>query len=261
MIRGMFFFLVVFVVSVILGLGVPLALLIDRSGGMFAWILRQWSRCWLWSAGARLKVEGAEKLKGFGAAVLVGNHQSTLDIPIIAIAARGRIRFMAKKSLMWVPLIGQITYMAGFAYVDRKNPRKSKPAIDRMIKRLQKYGDMLVLYAEGTRSPDGRLQPYRRGSFHLAKKAGVPLIPFAIDGSYRVMHRDVWWPTAGDITVHIGDPISADEVAALHRDELLERTRAFALQFLPDSAEPADEPATVAAETESKAAPAQENSG
>lgn len=228
--------LVVLPASAFYSLLVAMMLPLDRSGSCFAWCLRKWSTVWVWSAGVRLKIVGAENLRaaGPGAVILAGNHQSALDIPILAIACGGRLRFMAKKILFHIPIVGWAMYLVGFTFVDRKKPRKSQAALAAMLKRLRTHPDALAVFPEGTRTATGELQPFRRGTFRLVKQAGVPLVPFAIDGTFNVLPRGSWWVRAGEVTIRFAEPISADEVERLSRDELLERTHAFCRRHIPE---------------------------
>lgn len=183
------------------------------------------SRCWgqviLWCAGVRLTVKGWEAASASVPAFFLGNHQSDLDIPILLAALRGNVRFLAKDSLFRVPLFGWVIRRYGFAPIYRGNVRKTLGALNKMLAVMKRRPISMTAFPEGTRSPDGRLLPFRRGTMKIVQQAGLPVVPFAIDGSICVHHAESLlrvWP--GKVTLTFAEPIPADAVVHMDQDQL-----------------------------------------
>ncbi len=206
----------------------------ERRDRFFAKQMRWLSSVWLRTAGAEITIESAVPLAElFSRPVfLAGNHQSTLDIPLMALVAGGKIRFFAKSSLFHVPFMGWAMSVKGFTPVFRESARKTKPALDRAVRRLREREASFVIFPEGTRSTTGELLPYRRGAFSLARKAEVPVVPFALDGTGVVMPKGAWAPRGGRVRVVLGPPIETKGLPEHAADLLLEQARAFTARAL-----------------------------
>ena len=211
----------------------------DRRDALFSRIIHWWASVWLWTCGAQVRIEGTSNLAPLARRpfVLVGNHQSALDIALLLVLCRGRVKFTAKRSLFWIPVFGWWMSVKGITAIDRSSPRKTLPALEKMITRIRAGTNALAIFAEGTRTHSGKVGSFKLGTFKLVKRTGLPLVPFSIDGASRVLPSGSWLPRAGEIVMRIGEVIPADDVARLRRDELLRRVRAFVLETLP-----ADEP-------------------
>jgi 1-acyl-sn-glycerol-3-phosphate acyltransferase len=211
------------VLAVLLG-GVALVVgLVCAPRGLMNLFSRLWSRVILLLSGVRLRIVGAERSAAVRPAFFMGNHQSDLDIPIIICALKGRVRFMAKDSLFRIPLFGWVIRRYGFVPVDRANVRRSLDALKGMLAGLKTRPISMTAFPEGTRSRDGRLLPFRRGTLKIAQQSGLPVVPFAIDGSIDVHHPDVRWVVRpGTVTLTLGEPIAADRAFAMDQDELQE---------------------------------------
>jgi len=186
-------------------------------------VFRLWSACILAAAGVRLHVEGAEQIDHRREHFFVGNHQSLFDIPIIAAVTRGRVRFLAKRSLFRIPVFGWILLAHDFVSIDRSSARKTVASLAEMAKRLKKRPVSLLVFPEGTRTRDGTITPFKRGAIQVCKRTGLPVVPIAVDGSMRIHLRDTKRIRAGDVRVRLGEPIPVDEVAETSADELTAR--------------------------------------
>ena len=183
-----------------------------------------WARAILFCAGVRLTMRGGERLADSMPAFFIGNHQSDLDILIIISALKGKVRFMAKDSLFRVPLFGRAIRRYEFVPIDRGNVRRTLHALKVMIAGLHRNPISMTAFPEGTRSRDGRLLPFRRGTIKLAQQAGLPVVPFAVEGSILVHHPDrLLRAKPGPVTLTFAEPIPADQVVAMDQDELQER--------------------------------------
>jgi 1-acyl-sn-glycerol-3-phosphate acyltransferase len=185
-----------------------LALSVSPRGRASNAALRLWARALLGVAGVRLVVRGAEHLAPDEPRVLVANHASYLDIPAVAAAFPGQLRIVAKSALRRTPFIGWHLALAGHFLIDRADPREGMRVLDAASKRLRDQRLSALLFAEGTRSPDGRLAPHKVGTFFLPLAAGVPVQPTAVLGSHALMPRSASAPRRrGTIEVRFGEPI------------------------------------------------------
>lgn len=155
-------------------------------------LLYLWGRIMLIIPGITLDVRGIENLEKIeNGAVVIANHQSNFDIPIVFAAIPRRIRFMAKKSLFSIPLFGHALKAVGMIPIDREHREK---AIKEMNKSLEYLNSNVyfTVFAEGTRSFDHNIQSFKKGGFVFAIKNGAPIVPVVISGSYEVMPRQSW---------------------------------------------------------------------
>lgn len=182
-----------------------MALTFNRSTSMY-WVKYAWAPVLLWGGGAKLRVTGADKLPKNVPLIFVANHQSTIDIPAIFTTIPGDFRAVAKKSLRNVPFLGWYLWLAGFVLIDRGNRREAMASLDLAAERIRN-GTSVLIFAEGTRSEDGRMLPFKKGPFALAMKAGVPICPVVIEGSGKLMPKNSWNITPGPIDVAYGDLI------------------------------------------------------
>ena len=216
----------VVMVSLVLLLG-GLALIVGvvhPSRRLMDFCTRVWARSVLFCAGVRLTIKGWEQAADSRPAFFIGNHQSDLDILIIMFALRGQVRFMAKDSLFRIPLFGWVIRRYRFVPIDRGNVRRTLQTLKQMIAAVHRNPISMTAFPEGTRSRDGRLLPFRRGTMKIVQQAGLPVVPFAIDGSIDV-HRPgrMLRAAPGPVTLTFTAPIPADRVVAMTQDELQER--------------------------------------
>lgn len=185
---------------------------------------RVWARAVLFCAGVRLTIKGWDRAAASMPAFFIGNHQSALDIPIIMFALRGQVRFMAKDSLFRIPLFGWVIRRYGFVPIDRTNVRRTLQTLKGMIAVVQCKPISMTAFPEGTRSRDGRLLPFRRGTMKIVQQARLPVVPFAIDGSIDVHQPDRLLRAApGPVTLTFSEPIFADQAVTMDQDELQAR--------------------------------------
>ncbi len=169
-------------------------------------VQRWWSPVLLWAGGATLKVVGLEHLDPNQPYIFASNHQSTIDIPALFVALPVNFRFVAKKVLQYVPITGWYMTLAKFVFIDRSNHRNALKSLELAGARIR-GGISIVMFAEGTRSDDQRVLPFKKGPFALALHAQVPVVPVAIAGSGSVMPKNSWNIKPGPITVSVGKPI------------------------------------------------------
>ena len=158
-----------------------------RPRGNFAMTTaRIWSRAMLAASGAEVHYSGIPDEGWPEPAVFVSNHQSNIDIWTLLTMVPPSTRFVAKQVLFRVPILGWAMSAAGFIPIDRANRARAIRSLDLAAERIRN-GRSVLLFAEGTRSATGKLQPFKKGPFHLALRAGAPVVPLVIAGSWHVM--------------------------------------------------------------------------
>jgi 1-acyl-sn-glycerol-3-phosphate acyltransferase len=171
-------------------------------------VLRLWARALLAGSGLSVEVVGREHLAPGTPRVLVANHGSWLDPLVMAVVSPGPLRFVLKHELRTVPFIGWHTWLTGHFLIDREDPRAGLELLQKAVVRARRFGLNPIVFAEGTRSNDGRLQALRGGAAQLAIAAEMDLQPVAILGTYDRMPRGASYPRkSGAILVRVGPPI------------------------------------------------------
>ena len=207
------FFLIpaISIYTIVLGT-LSIASSVFQSSGRFAhWCARTWSRLILVTTGVVVDVSGLERLEPNCPYVFVANHQSIYDIPIIFWALPYQIRIIAKESLGRFPFLGWHLRRTGHMLVDRRRPDRA--AIFNRASRLMKQGLSLIVFPEGTRSRDGRVAPFKGGSFYLALEAGLPVVPISIVGSRHVMLKGRLTTVPGRVRLIVHEPIDTSGLA------------------------------------------------
>lgn len=183
---------------------------------------RGWARAILWASGVRVRVEGAENLRTDGAQILVANHESWFDVFALAAALPVRYRFVAKKELEGIPVFGRAWTSCGHVSVDRGNREAAVEAMEQAWREIREERFTMILFPEGTRSPDGTLQPFKKGAFVLAIQGQVPLVPAAVVGGRRVMAKGEKRIRPGPMLIRIGKPIPTEGTTLRDRNRLLQ---------------------------------------
>lgn len=180
--------------------------------------------------GIRTRIEGIENVPR-GACIFAANHASNLDGVILLPAIPRRVALFAKKELFRLPVLGLGMRLAGFVPVDRGG-RQATAGIASAVDTL-KRGLSVFIFPEGTRSSDGRLQPFKKGAFAMAVESGVPVVPIAIAGTFWLMPRGAWIARPGEVTVRFGPAMDSSAYTTKERGELLERVESLIAQALP----------------------------
>jgi len=214
------------------GMASLLASAFDKSGHTQHAIARQWARILLAVSGARVRVEGLEKLRKDGAYVLVANHTSYMDTPAVLLIPL-QIRFFAKRGLFRIPLLGGHLRRAGHLPVVRENPRASLKSLTEGARMVRERGVSVLLFPEGGRSPDG-LRDFKEGAAYLAIKAGVPAVPIGIVGMRQVLPMGSIHVQPHAVTIRIGDPISTENMKLDARGELNQMLRQKVVELIEE---------------------------
>ena len=191
----------------------------ERTEAIFK-ITSFWAKYVMWLSGAKVKVFGEENIPKDEAVLFVGNHQSNFDIPLIMSSIKVPKGFIAKKELEKWPGISMWMKYIRCVFMDRSNIRKSAEAIVQGIQTL-KSGYSMVIFPEGTRSKGKPVAEFKAGSFKLALKSKVKIIPFTINGSYKLLEANGGKIKACPVEIYIHKPIdttklSKEEISELH---------------------------------------------
>jgi 1-acyl-sn-glycerol-3-phosphate acyltransferase len=177
----------------------------DRRGYTAHTCARAWSWLILKTTGVRVQVEGLERVRLGTTYIFVSNHQSIYDIPVIFASLPFQLRIIAKESLARFPVLGWHLRRGGHLFVDRQHPDRA--GILKRWRALVSEGLSLIIFAEGTRSSDGRVARFKAGSFLLAIEAGLPVVPVAVIGTRAVMPKGRLRTEPADVAVIVHDPI------------------------------------------------------
>ena len=185
-----------------------------------------WGRACLRIAGVPVVVDGLDNIVAGQRYVVMANHESGLDIPVLltALPASLEVRFLAKKALFAVPFLGWAMRSAGFVPVDREDRSTAAATIRQTLTEIAGGGSPLV-FPEETWTLDGRLLPFQRGGFLVAIKSGIPILPVGLEGPRVVLPPDEGLIRPQPVTVRIGRPIPTKGRGISQRRELTAATR------------------------------------
>lgn len=225
-------FLIVTLVASILS--IPLALF-DRSGKVYLLFARLWGKTFLQLYGIRVRTEGLRHIHKHEHYVFAANHTSYADIPVILASIPHNIRLVLRSSLTRVPIWGWALLVSPFIVINRSSPAKSKRTLAEAVAKIH-GGASVLLFPEGTRTPDGKLHDFKRGAFHLAYQSGAKVLPVALVGVYDILPRHKKLPATNcKATIRIGEPLEANPDLASDREKelyLMTRTEVAVAKLL-----------------------------
>jgi len=197
--------------------------------------LRMASRCWapglLGGAGARLQVEGLERVDWSRPCVLVANHQSVIDACALFRVVPVPLRFVLKQEMTRMPFVGWYARQMGMMFIERGTSRSSPQRLRDAVA-LVRGGAHLCAFPEGTRSRDGSVGAFKGGLFQVAIEAGVPVVPVSIEGSGAVLPSAGFRVRPGTIRLRFGTPLPTSGLQANDRNALARRAREAVLDLL-----------------------------
>jgi 1-acyl-sn-glycerol-3-phosphate acyltransferase len=198
--------------------------LFDSSGRAQHSVARAWSRMLLAVSGVKVSVEGLEKISEHTSCVLVSNHLSYMDTPVVLAFIPLEFRFLAKKSLFKIPFIGYHLHRAGHIPVPRGNARASLKTLSEAARIIQERAVSILVFPEGGRSP-GALREFKEGAAYIAIKSGTAAVPVGISGTREVLPMGSIIVRPGKVRLRIGDPISTAGLTLRDRVRLNEQLR------------------------------------
>jgi 1-acyl-sn-glycerol-3-phosphate acyltransferase len=231
-------FVGVFLSLYILIVGPPLLLytLISRNPDPLYWAGINGVMFFVRAAGVRVRVSGIERIPP-GVSLFAANHTSSADAPAVVGAIPRRIAILLKESLFRYPIVGAAFRLAKFIPVDRRSRDSALESLEKAVQELR-TGQSFLIYPEGTRSPDGRLQKFKKGAVVMAIKAGVPIVPVACSGAHRVMEKRSLVMHPGEILVEFLNPIDSTTFTLEQREDLNQRLHDELAAGLPPDQRP-----------------------
>ena len=208
--------------------------LFDKEGRLIhLYVARPWARSILWVCGIKVRTEGRENLDARHPRIYMTNHQSYFDIFALLAFLPVNFKFILKQELMKIPFLGFAMRRARYIGIEREDPRKAVQSIIKAAERI-KSGASVVIFPEGTRSIDGKLQPFKKGGFNLALRSGCDIVPVTISDSYRIVPKGSLKINKGSFGIHIGKPIPAKGYDKRNVTELMELVRDAMLSQMRD---------------------------
>ncbi|MGA2361385.1 MAG: lysophospholipid acyltransferase family protein [Candidatus Aminicenantales bacterium] len=175
--------------------------------------------------GIRVQTSGLERLDPATPYVFMSNHLSFLDGPLLATAIPRPVRIILKKSVFRIPVLGIGMRHIGYVPVDRKGAKGGQKSIHRAAELMHEKGYSFLVFPEGTRSRDGRIQAFRRGGFFLALEGGAPIVPVTIKGTFDLMPKGQWHARKGVVQIDFHNPMPVTGFTAETMGELMEGVR------------------------------------
>ena len=204
----------------------------DPEGRRQHWCAQVWARMIARTAGARVRVHGAEHLRPGASYVFLSTHQSWMDIPVMLGYLPSQLRIAAKKEVFRIPFLGWHMRRAGHIPIDRGSTAEAVASLQRACDGIRD-GVCAFIYPEGTRSRDGSLQPFKKGGFKLAVQAGVPVVPLTILGTRQILPRDAFIFRPGPVEMYVDPPVPTAGLTDADVPALMERVRAAMATHFP----------------------------
>lgn len=194
----------------------------DSRGKITHYLSKIFSKVILTVSGIKLNVKGLEKIDRDRSYVFVSNHASYFDIPILMQAIPNNVRFIYKKSLSKIPIFGWGMYLGQYVPIDRENGREALKSLRKAAEKIKK-GISIVIFPEGTRTPDGEIKDFKKGLFVLADEAKEDIVPVLIKGSYDIMPKGKFKIQSAGVEVTFFEPVkySKDKMLLSNIRELL----------------------------------------
>ncbi len=231
MFRTLAAWLVFLISTCILGTLAILISLFDTSGNSSHFIARIWGRIQLGMTGTRVTISGLENIDPQQSYILTSNHQSFFDIFAFLGYLPVQFRWIAKAELFRLPFLGWAMTRIGYIPIERESPKKAYRSMLQAAEKVKK-GVSVLIFPEGTRSPNGNLQPFKKGVFLIALKSQAPILPIAIRGTSQIMVKGDWRAYPGKVQIIIDRPLPTAGLASENEDALSQKVREILLSHL-----------------------------
>lgn len=205
--------------------------IIDRSFKSYFWLSRVFSKGILLISGIEVEVNGLENVAKDSVYIFVSNHSSQFDIPALQYTIPTSASIVYKKEIVKIPLFGWQMRIGPYIMIDRQNVENALKSIDKAKEMMALKRYSVLLFAEGTRSKTGEVQPFKRGAFYLAAHAGFPIIPVSLSGTDKILPKGKFKIRKGTIIVHFDKAISTESIKSRKDEiELMEKVRNIVIQ-------------------------------
>lgn len=216
-------------------LGIPYTLLVGNISLLYRvgmWVTNAGVR----AAGIKIEISGTENIPSGRSCIFMSNHVSNLDPPVLIPLLPGRSSVLLKKELMNIPILGRAMRMAKFVPVERGNRREAAKASVEAAAEALRSGLHIIVYPEGTRSPDGRLSTFKKGPFFLAEETQAPIVPIALSGTQTMMSKGSYAIRPGLARIEVLPVIEPSKYET--REELMRAVRSAIANALPVEMKP-----------------------
>lgn len=201
------------------------------------WIMQTWGKVLLWVGGVKINITGMEHVDPEQPSIYMANHASMIDIPILIAALPVHLRFIFKKSILWIPFLGQTIWAMGMIPIDRGHRQKATASLRKAGERIRS-GFHVLIFPEGTRTKDGRLLPFKKGGFRLALQEHVDIIPITLLNTAEICGRNSMLAKPGVVEMVIHPRYSTAEAQLENRHEVIEDMRQLIGSSLPPENRP-----------------------
>jgi 1-acyl-sn-glycerol-3-phosphate acyltransferase len=224
MIRTLYVTAWVVFATLMLGMTVIILSYFVKSGNPLHRIARLWGRSILVVSRIKVTVEGLSGIDLQRPYIYMPNHQSNFDIPVLLGHLAVQFRWLAKMELFKVPIFGHAMRKAGYISIDRNNRESAFESLETAAEKI-KNGVSVLIFPEGTRSRDGKLQPFKKGGFIMAIDSGVPIVPVIISGARAIMTKGKFRVNPGQIRMSIQQPIDTTVYSRDTKETLMKHVR------------------------------------
>ncbi len=225
MIRTVFVWSCIVIATLVLGVFAFITYPFDRKGKVGHYYARLWGKVALLANRVKVRIEGVEHLDGKGPYIFMSNHQGYYDIFALLGHLPVQFKWLAKKELFSIPFFGWTMAAVGYISIDRGGTRNTVEAMNKAARKIRD-GMSVVIFPEGSRSPDGSIQPFKKGGFTLAIKSKVPIVPIAISGSRDIMPKDKLTAISGEVRIRMDHPIETENYSLKDRESLMKKVGA-----------------------------------
>ncbi|BBO89392.1 lysophospholipid acyltransferase family protein [Desulfosarcina ovata] len=219
------------VATTAIGITVILCSFFSHTGNFPHLLARLWANSILWVSRVKITVVGAERLDQKRSYIYMANHQSNADIPLLLGRLPVQFRWLAKAELFRIPIFGRAMRGVGYISIDRSNRKSAFESLTRAARTIRD-GTSVLIFPEGTRSPDGNLLPFKKGGFVLAVDSGVPIVPIVIRGTRDIVPKGHFMIRPTPVRMEILDPLETADYTRKTKDALLQRVRTILTEHL-----------------------------
>jgi len=224
MLRTFLAWTIYFFSTIVLGTVAIFISLFDSSGNIPHLVARLWGKIQLRTTGTQVQIQGLENINPHDSYILVSNHQSNFDIFALLGYLPIQFRWTAKAELFRIPFMGWAMSRIGYIPIERDSPKKAYRSMLQAAEKV-KEGVSVMIFPEGTRSPDGKLQPFKKGVFLIALKSQAPILPITICGTAKIMPKGDWHTYPGKVQITVDRPIETAAIPPEKEEELSQRVR------------------------------------
>ena len=184
-----------------------------------------WARSLCFLSLVRVKVQGIENIDPKASYIFVANHQSIYDIPLVYGWLNNNFKWIMKKELRRLPVIGKTCELMGHIFIDRSHPMRAKQSLEAAKKNLKQGESSIFLFPEGTRTRNGKIQRFKRGAFTIARDLHLPIVPVTIIGAYDALPKGLNYITPGTIQMIIHSPIDTAHLNDENLNEMVDKVK------------------------------------